>query len=133
MAYQRKSIDQTIFDRVVKHLYKQNKKASNRYGTCLYRAPNGLKCAVGCLITDKNYAPWLDSGGSISVSSTHVLKVVKNSLRRPFSDRTPGLLRALQHLHDTDDFYVGNKAVEKQLRNIAADHHLNTDVIQTVS
>lgn len=52
---------QEIFDRVVTHLRKQGKKAviENEFGdiSCLYRTPDGLKCAVGCLIEDDEYDP----------------------------------------------------------------------------
>lgn len=56
MSY-RNDFKQEIFDKVSKHLLKQNKKALNRLvGGCAYRSRSGkLKCAAGCLIPDSEY------------------------------------------------------------------------------
>lgn len=50
---------QEIFDTVSVHLLTQNEKSqeSSFYSSCLYRGPNGTKCAVGCLIKDEFYQP----------------------------------------------------------------------------
>ncbi len=48
---------QEVFTKVKDHLLKQNKAAVNAgYGACAYLAPDGLKCAVGCLIPDGHTA-----------------------------------------------------------------------------
>lgn len=47
---------QEVFDKVVVHLRKQGRQAV-KDGCCLYRSPEGLKCAVGCLIEDAEYSP----------------------------------------------------------------------------
>jgi hypothetical protein len=52
--------NQEVYDRIKTHLLTQNKKAqieiTNDEGfivtVCRYRTPEGLKCAVGCLIED---------------------------------------------------------------------------------
>ena len=44
-----------IFETVKAHLLAQGKQAADENGQCLYRAPGGLKCAVGCLIPDELY------------------------------------------------------------------------------
>ena len=49
--------EQTVFNKVVRFLRQQNKKAIDQCGICQYRAPDGAKCAVGCLISDKHYNP----------------------------------------------------------------------------
>jgi hypothetical protein len=53
---------QETFDIVARHLLTQNKKAYGPYYTafgknngCVYRSPDGLKCAAGCLIPDDKY------------------------------------------------------------------------------
>lgn len=52
---------QEVFDRVVKHLLTQNKKSwSDEIYDCAYRNNEGLKCAIGCLISDENYYPELE-------------------------------------------------------------------------
>lgn len=49
---------QEIFDKVAAHLLAQNKKAeSPQTGMCMYRSPDGLKCAMGALIPDDIYDP----------------------------------------------------------------------------
>lgn len=58
--------DREIFERVKTHLLTQNKQAKvvtsdDRNSLCRYRDPAGLKCAVGCLITDEAYDPLMES------------------------------------------------------------------------
>ena len=48
-----KRTSQEEFDIVVKHLEQQKKRSVDTNGVvCLYRGPNGAKCAVGALIPD---------------------------------------------------------------------------------
>jgi hypothetical protein len=59
---------QEIFDTVVRHLKKQGRLAKQfttdsegrAVKQCCYRADNGDKCAVGCLITDDEYNPGME-------------------------------------------------------------------------
>jgi len=47
---------QTTFNRVAKHLLKQKKRSIGKmFGECAYYGDNGLRCAVGCLISKKHY------------------------------------------------------------------------------
>ena len=46
---------QKVFDTVLTHLRTQNRRAVNGSGGCVYRSPEGLKCAIGCLIPDELY------------------------------------------------------------------------------
>lgn len=48
---------QLVFNDVWNKLFAQGKSAVNASGECLYRAADGLKCAVGHLITDDAYCP----------------------------------------------------------------------------
>ncbi len=45
---------QRVFDIVLDHIRAQGKPAFIK-GTCLYRAPDGCKCAIGALIPDDSY------------------------------------------------------------------------------
>lgn len=36
-------------------------------GDCVYRGPNGNKCAAGCFIPDKDYDPVFDRSGGLRV------------------------------------------------------------------
>lgn len=65
---------QEVYDQVVAHLRKQGKKSyidpalvnGDVQAGCLYRGPDGLQCAAGCLISDEEYKsemegkPWSD-------------------------------------------------------------------------
>ena len=50
---------QEMFDKVCQHLRTQKKRSfksdfnESSQGTCVYRGPNGTKCAVGALIPDE--------------------------------------------------------------------------------
>ena len=51
-------IEQELFNRVKTHLLNQGERADSDVQNagiyeCVYHAPSGLKCAVGCLITDE--------------------------------------------------------------------------------
>ena len=51
------SLKQELFDRISKHLLKQNERSTGHIGgDCRYRGDNGLKCAVGAIIPDKKYS-----------------------------------------------------------------------------
>ena len=45
-----------IFDRVKTHLLAQDERSRHSNGVCAYHAFDGLKCAVGCLITEDAYS-----------------------------------------------------------------------------
>ena len=85
-----------IFDRVKTHLLAQGAKARHSAGVCAYRAPNGLKCAVGCLITDEAYSDGLEGK---NVKSDRVLPALIAS--GISTDSTPlHMLTRLQWIHD---------------------------------
>lgn len=79
---------QEIFDHVVTHLLSQNARATDGF-KCYYRAPNGLKCAVGCLIDDADYKPIMEDEG-----------LVKLAMRFSYVEQHAPLLVQLQATHD---------------------------------
>jgi hypothetical protein len=84
--------NQEVFTKVVTHLRKQGVKSVNTIGDCLYRAPNGNSCAVGCLIPDKEY--------HCNFEQRTVSELVKSG-DFPFLDGiNPNLLTRLQNVHD---------------------------------
>lgn len=86
---------QEIFDTVATHLLTQRRKSMtlvNGEPLCLYRDPIGLKCAVGCLITDEEYYPEMEGQIISAVFNSHKLQRFK-----PFHD----LLFNLQRIHDS--------------------------------
>ncbi len=86
---------QTTFERVVSHLRRQNAKAMGAYGLCLYRAANGRRCAVGCLIPDGKYSPSLE-GQSLELETSGELRAILED-----EGHDVNLVRQLQMIHDT--------------------------------
>lgn len=92
--------NQTIFTTVAEHLLTQNKKSlSERDGDlqCAYRGDDGLKCAVGILITDEHYLPKLE-GRAACAAAVH--RALELSLGISVDKDTETLLVALQGIHD---------------------------------
>jgi hypothetical protein len=57
---------QEIFEKVLEGISSQGyKKSESITGRCMYRGPNGLKCAAGHLIPDEMYNPMMESKGII--------------------------------------------------------------------
>lgn len=48
---------QEILDKVAAHFAIQRRPAITVFGHCVYRGPDGLKCAIGALIPDDLYDP----------------------------------------------------------------------------
>jgi hypothetical protein len=89
---------QEIFDIVSRHLLSQGIKSIDMSGTCLYRGPNGLKCAVGCLIPDDLYRQQLEMQGVDACDVLYVLEDVEICERD--DENMIRFLRDLQNLHD---------------------------------
>ena len=89
---------QGIFDQVVAHLRAQGKRSKQamEHGLyrCLYHHPDGLKCAVGCLIPAADYKPVMEKH-----EMHEVLEMVAQPLRAKLL-RHEKLLGDLQNLHD---------------------------------
>lgn len=79
---------QEAFDSTVRHLKAQGCAATNDAGTCVYRSPTGLKCAMGFHIPDELYNPEFE-GKSASYVIDHL-----------HLDYDPRLMDDLQIAHD---------------------------------
>ena len=60
LANLHEATEQEIFNQVARHLLTQNRRSVDEKGFCKYRSGN-LKCAAGCLISDEEYSPLMDS------------------------------------------------------------------------
>ncbi len=98
---------QAIFDKVANHLLKQGKKAVNTKGQnpegyCVYRTPDGLKCAAGCLIADEHYSEHLENydifHGPVDDALERSIGVNSSTDGGAFS-----LIRELQVIHDNQE------------------------------
>lgn len=111
--------DREIFERVRAHLLKQNARSGivvtdddgEDSTECRYRGPDGMMCAVGCLITDEAYDErmesaavpgvgnerWISAGSGPSACAADAL----NSSGIPARLSTQRMLEHLQYLHDS--------------------------------
>lgn len=131
---------QDIFDRVCDHLAEQKGRAIAGDGFCQYRAPNGLKCAVGALIPDHLYDPRMDApydvgdepwdygGGVMSIANGIRDGVYSPELRWIIEQEM--LLSDLQSVHDVSDNWESSGAMRGALANVARMHDLNADKIE---
>jgi hypothetical protein len=89
-----------IIERVTEHLLGQGvpSVAGNDVGySCAYRGADGLKCAVGCLITDEAYTPDLEGEGVRN-------PLVVAALEKSGIECTPSILNLLNELQEIHDF-----------------------------
>ena len=112
---------QEAFDIISTHLLTQNERSSEKSNfysqqleSCLYRGPNGLKCAIGCLIPDEKYN--LDMEGM----TLRQLTKSYQDLKILFEEIPENLLVALQTVHD----YRNPNQWRRCLKAIAKQHNL---------
>jgi len=97
---------QELFDTVATHLIKQGKKSfSKETGYCLYRGPDGMKCAIGCLIPDSDYSIHFECNDLRQLLNSG--KLPKN-LVEEFT-YCKSMLEELQRLHDNEEPNVWKK------------------------
>lgn len=84
-----------LFKKVRNHLLKQNCRAGDGEDSNLYRAPDGSRCAIGCLIADSAYFPALEN---LPVTDTAVLTALY--LSGVDAKYHLKLLKELQRVHD---------------------------------
>jgi hypothetical protein len=112
--------NQQIFDRVYVHLLRQNAKSQEVLGgitTCLYRSPEGLSCAVGCLISDEFYSPAIENSSVLELLYPTLgdgNEVLRRTLEGSGIDLESSgqLLNRLQRVHDGFDPANWSKALE---------------------
>lgn len=127
---------QELFDRVARHLLTQMKQsmvldANDPRSRCRYRGPNGLKCAIGCLIPDEKYSEELEGlavpdpefSAELSPQTEKLLKVAG------LTKKQCGLASILQALHDNID----PADWRDELTKIAQSFELKTAAIEGVT
>ena len=112
--------NKTAFDKASEYLLATTAGQSKRANTdfCLYRGPNGNKCAIGALIPDDMYDPKMDEyGGPIDC-----LRDRFPQIRDLFKDVNIQMLDDLQELHDDyrswDDNGTFNAFGQEKLKKI---------------
>lgn len=102
-----------IFSEVATHLLTQKRQAwDNDIEICRYLAPNGDKCAVGCLIKKKCYVPEIEEH-AIHSATPELIKALSDS-GIPQEQDTYDLLQKLQYIHDNEEV----RDWEKELKSL---------------
>lgn len=118
---------QEMFDFVCKKIIEQGNKSVNSKYECLYRGPDGLKCAAGWLIPDDEYDPEIEGYGVHALRSRQLAFVL-------MSYDQVSLLEDLQKSHDGDDLervrdldFVG--VFKQRAAGVARDWDLDQSVL----
>ncbi len=114
---------QEIFDTVAAHLLKQGKRAVDSNGACVYRAPDGCRCAFGCLIPDDLYRPQFEG-----YSAAEVVPNCPDLIR---GDYSLSLVMELQWLHDGSRHGTMVDEWPRELRRLAGKYCLSSAVVDT--
>lgn len=115
---------QETFDLISVGLLRQGKRsgvvAPNAYKgfRCLYRSPDGCRCAAGLVLDDQDYSPELEN---MIVEAIQESRLAVGSWTR----HSPWLLVQLQEMHDDLDTPVDDWP--QALRGVAARHNLSTE------
>lgn len=101
--------NQTAFEIMVNHLLNQGEK-SRAYNetTCVYRNPDGLKCAIGAILPDDLYV------SSMENKLAHALFVDYPAIGKLWENLSINLLAKMQHIHDhrcVDEWFGEFKAI----------------------
>lgn len=137
---------QEFFDTTVTVLRAQGGPSINEKGVCLYRGPNGRKCAAGIHITDEEYDPTMDplmlhklliqkdKDGQLWLPSGHALRLHSGlagalqsahdrAARAIELERTDGggLRESMTHIREGAEFFI---ALEPNLQRIAGERGL---------
>lgn len=124
---------QEVFDHVIEHLVTQGKRCYHLNGDveegvqheiCLYRSPEGMSCAVGCLISDEEYHP--------DMENAEVHSIIERFEQIRWMDDYSDLLCDLQDLHDEERTWndEGLSPIGlKDIRLIAENHNLKNPLL----
>lgn len=97
--------DREIFDKVKTHLLQQ-KVPSMEDGECVYLNPNGLKCAIGCLIPVEYYSKSIEGLTLSDIFSSVLKRPLVDTLKKSGIDsKSFPLLSKLQTIHDNRNPY----------------------------
>lgn len=109
---------QEVFDRVWNHFVVEGNPLSisrDIEGSCLYRGPDGTKCAVGLLIPDELYSPDMEGNSVCGLIDDFANKSLAKVLDVENKDDISFLAR-LQSAHDLADDV---DPIEDRLRDVA--------------
>lgn len=117
---------QQVFNKVAKHLLRQQRKAVNGV-SCVLRDEDGNRCAIGCLIPKK----YVDRGTVDNEMGTEALAALPktSALRKAIGVDIPGRMKFLAELQEIhDDYSVSDW--DEELHELAAKNHLSRAVLR---
>lgn len=123
--------NQEIFDKVAKHLLTQNKKSVISFPDesvcCVYRNPEGLRCAIGCLIPDEKYETYFENrpADDDAILAACGLEDGNEDILIRDLDFITQLLLALQRVHDRYD----PSRWKEELIEVAKNFGLNYSIV----
>jgi hypothetical protein len=127
---------QQLFDNAWNWFVVEKKERSyNKYTrTCLYRGPNGTKCAIGVSIPDNKYDPGMENRGIRGIMSNY-----EPNLGRVFDKNDLDFLAELQQVHDNlaNSYHISEKEftelIEDKLRAFAKKYNLGISTDQLLN
>lgn len=112
--------NQQAFNQMVEHLRKQKKRSyEESISTCLYRGPNGLKCAIGALIPDELYREEMEGMAVTRLLINEQNKYPK--LYELFEQVDSQFLSEMQDIHDFNPI----EQWERRFELCAGDYNLD--------
>lgn len=123
---------QEMFEKASRHLFQQGKRAVTGLNRCVYRGPNGLMCAVGCLIPDEMYNLTMEELGSIDILLSN--RVVENlTLPKGINHVNESFLGALQNAHDVYEEEWTTEGLRERLKEVGRYHNCRIGFLDTLS
>ena len=108
---------QEVFDTVVNH-FKTQKVPAVTGRRCLYRTPDGLKCAAGILIKDEDYSPDMEGTDFSGIASD-----------LPYLYDHVDLIQRLQDVHDSVGVELLTTFTRNKLKEVAEEYSLNDSLV----
>lgn len=122
---------QEIFNKVATHLFTQGTRAMAdpdcHSGQCMYRGPNGSKCAVGVLIPDELYRK------NMETRTINGLLDDEEVVLPAWMTENRQLLWSLQCVHDQYEAWGSSMAMRRKLNAVAVAQGLDAAVLNVLS
>jgi hypothetical protein len=118
---------QQVFDQIAGHLLTQSRKSHQSYNgcakfRCAYRGDEGLKCAIGALISDEEYKPTMETK---SVASLAVEFFPSPLLDKGVTD----FLQTFQTIHDSWEVTDWKYKLSTIPQKYVSYSSINTDIL----
>jgi hypothetical protein len=113
---------QEAFDTAAIHMLEQGRRSINSNDACLYRGADGLKCAVGALITDVCYSTCIEH---CDIHDNDVISAIRDS-GWPIDEPSMCVYYDLQGIHDD----VHPSAWRTSLVELGTKYSLSTSALE---